>query len=86
MVLGSVTARSMEGGFVELVVGTNRWRTRVPGGNEWLSIPVHAAFDLGATTTSVEVVAGDGVDLSDRSITVLGAGTSGPAKRRATGR
>jgi len=86
VILGSVTARSENGGFVELVAGTKSWRTRVPGGNEWLSIPVHATFDVGIAAAAVEVVASVGVEVSDQSITVLGTDSSAPARRRAAGR
>ncbi len=71
IVLGSVAARSPGGGVVRVRVAGESFFVRVPAGGEWLSVPLSAGKRLRAGRWNVELIAGDGVEVRQPSITVL---------------
>ena len=86
-VTGVIAARSSEGGSVSITVGgqTAGIDYRVPATGQWILIPVSVAAPATAGR-AIEVIGTEGVEVGERSLSVVGLSTPLPGRRRAVGR
>ncbi len=71
VVVGSVAARTANGGTARIRIGGESFVVDVPGGGERHSIPLSAGATLDEGRWSVELIAGDGVELKEPSVSIM---------------